>query len=244
MRPAVRIGVLNLLVTFTLLGCAPEVPRVYERQMQIRELAADVGPVDNAFRLQVFEETRGRFACSLAIAKLVPNNEAGVVKLVKMTPAEEAWWVEAVRGITPLSDLQFLSPISVVPEKARTDTLCAAAADRAATLLMLYAPNRYGPNSAQVLGVIFDVASCQPIATLHSSANFILGEEGEEIPPEDEIGDHRDEDACFQALRTYEQHLLSCLGELIQHDSPSPTTQPHHWQTPPSQRWWLPRGHR
>ena len=70
--------------------------------------------------------------------------------------------------------------LSVVPDRPGPDTLRAAAAARNATLMLLYAPNRYGPNSAQVLGVLYDVPSGQPLATLHASAT-LLDEEGEEV---------------------------------------------------------------
>ena len=243
MRAAVQIGVLNLLVAFTLLGCVSEASRVYERQIQMRELAADVAPVDNAYRLEVVEETQGRFACSLAIAKLVPVGETGSLNLVKTTPVEEAYWAEAVRGLTELRDLQFLSPISVVPEDPGTDTLRAAAAARNATLMLLYAPNRYGPNSAQVLGVLYDVASGRPSAALHASASF-LDEDGEAVSVDQARSDQRGRDAYYQASRAYEQRLVRCLGELIRYDSSLPATEPHRWETPPSQRWWLPKGHR
>ncbi|MBU0618099.1 MAG: hypothetical protein KKI02_10315 [Planctomycetes bacterium] len=243
MRAAVRIGALNLLAAFTLLGCASEVPRVYERQIEMRELAAEVAPVDNMYRLEAVDETRDRFACSLAIAKLVPAGEVGTINLVQMTPAEEAYWVNAVCGLTELSDLQFLSPLSVVPDRPGTDTLRAAAAARDANLMLLYAPNRYGPNSAQILGVLYDVASGRPLAALHASASF-LNEEGEEVSVDQETSNQRDNDAYYQASRAGEQHLVHCLGELIRLDSAAPTTQPHRWETPPSQRWWLPKGHR
>jgi hypothetical protein len=243
MRTAVAIGILALSVTFVLAGCASDVPRVYERQLQMRELAADVAPVDNAYRLDVTEETRGRFACSLAIAKLAPADEAGSVSLVEMTPAEEAHWVNAVCGFTELRDLQFLSPLSVVPDVPATGTLRAAAAARNASLMLLYAPNRYGPNSAQVLGVLYDVTSDRPLAALHASASF-LNEEGEEVSVDLETSDQRDRDAYYQASRAYEQHVVACLGELVRHDAAAPATQPHRWETPPSQRWWLPKGHR
>ena len=242
MRAALQIGLLLSLITLTMLGCAPRA-RVYERQIHMHELAADVAEVDNTYRLEVAEQTRGRFACSLAMAKLVPGGEVGSVNLVEMTPAEEARWIDAVCGLTELRDLQFLSPLSVVPEQPATATLCAAAAARGATLMLLYAPNRYGPNSAQVLGVLYEVASGRPLAALHASASF-LNEEGEEVSVDLKIRDERDQDAYYQASRAYEQHLVQCLGELIRQDSLPPTTQPHRWETPPSRRWWLPRGHR
>ncbi len=242
MRAALSIRMLPLVITIVLLGCAPDAPRVYERQLQMRELAADVAPVDNTYRLDVIDDTQGRFACSLAIAKLVPS-EADAVNLVKMTPAEEARWVNAFCGFTELRDLQFLSPLSVIPEAPGTGSLRAAAAAREASLMLLYAPNRYGPNSAQVLGVLYDVPSGRPLAALHASAKY-LDQDGEEVSVDRETGDLRDHDAAYQASRAYEQHLVHCLGEMIRHDSAAPTTQPHRWETPPAQRWWLPRERR
>jgi len=242
MRAAAGIGVGCVVVAFATLGCAPQ-PGTYERRIQMRELAADVAPVDNGYHTLVQEKTEGRFACSLAIAKLAPGDEAGAINLVELTPAEEAYWTNAVCGVSEVRDLQFLSPISVRPDEPRTETLLGAAAAREASLLLLYAPNRYGPNSAQVLGVLYDVRTGQPIASLHASASF-ADEEGKEVAPDQMLGDHRETDACYQASRAYEQYLLGCLGELIHNDSPPPATQPHRWKTPPEQRWWLPRGRR
>jgi hypothetical protein len=238
MRAAVAIGLLCVFVASAMLGCAAQPPGVCERRIHMQELAVDVPPVDNGYRLLAQERTHGRFACSLAIAKLAPGEEVGTVNLVELAPAEEAYWTDAVCGVSEVRDLQFLSPISVRPDEPDTETLCAAAAAREATLLLLYVSNRYGPNSAQVLGVLYDVPSCQPIASLHASASF-LNEQGEEVSPDKRFGDHRETDASFQASRAYEKHLLSCLGELIHNDSPPPTTQPHRWSTPPSERWWL-----
>ncbi|MFQ5805450.1 MAG: hypothetical protein ACE5I3_03260 [Phycisphaerae bacterium] len=243
MRAAVGIGVLCSFVAFALLGCAVQSPGAYERRIQMRELAAGVAPVDDGYHLLVQEKTQGRFACSLAIAKFAPANQAGVVDLVELTPAEEAYWANAVCGISEVRDLQFLSPLSVRPDEPCTDTLCAAAAARGAPLLLLYAPNRYGRNPAQVLGVLYDVKSAQPIASLHASAS-LLDENDEEVAPDGKRGDHRAADAYFQASREFERHVGCCLGELIRNDSPPPTTQPHRWSTPPEERWWLPRGRR
>jgi hypothetical protein len=238
MRATVAIGLSCLGVALAVSGCATTPPPIYERRMQIRDIAADVGPVEDAHQLLSPEETVGRFSCSLAIAKLVAADQAGTVNLVELTPAEEAYWIEAVRGVMELRDLQFLTSISVRPEEPRTDTLCAAADALETSLLLLYAPNRHGPNSAQVLGVLYDVKTRKPIASLQASATF-LNEKGEEIAPDDERGDHREIDAYFQASRAYEHHLLECLSELIRDDSSLPGTQPHQWTTPLEERWWL-----
>ena len=241
MRAVAGIFILCGLVMSIMPGCARQTaPRVFERQIRMEELAAEIAPVENAYRLEVSEKTQGRFACSLAIAKLSPGAESGRLNLVTMTPAEEAWWGRAVHGLMQFRDLQYLTPFSVVPEESRTDTLCAAAREREAALLLIYTPNRFGPNSAQVLGVLYDTQSCCPIAALQTSAHF-NNEAGEEFDPDLLKEDQRDRDAYYQASRAYEKQFVSCIAELIENDAPAPTTQPNRWQTPPSRRWWVPR---
>jgi len=206
--------------------------------MELHELVADVVPVENGYQLLAREKTTGRFPCGLAIAKLQPEEQPPGLRTVEATHTDQAYWVEAFRGVAELRDLQFLRPVSVRPQRAGTETLCAAARAQGADLLLLYAPNRYGPNAAQVLGVLLDAGACRAIATLHASAAFTSAG-GVEEAPDRKPGDHRDTDAAFQAARAFEQHALECLAELIRSDQAAPTTQPHQWKTPPEQRWWL-----
>ena len=236
-----RIGV--LLGTFSLVGCATrtEAPRVYERKVEMRDLAADAKPAENAFVLQASESTQGRFACGLSVAKFMLDEESGKIKFASMTDMEEAGWVEATRGLREVTDLQFLTPTDTVPNPPSLDYLRAAALDLRTSLLLVYCPNRFGPNSAQVLGVLYDAVTGRVLASLHTSSNF-LDDEGIESPPEELKGDHRDADAYYQAGRAYERLSVQCLGTLIKQDSPAPATQPHdRWSTPPNQRWWIPR---
>lgn len=241
MRAAVATWIPVTIVTLALLGCTAQQAARYERRIHLRELARDIAAVSDGWRLLAQDATQGRFGCSLAIAKLAAAEQAGVVKLVALTPAEEAYWTNAVCGVSELGALQFISPISVRPAEPGVETLCAAARSLEASLLLLYAPNRYGPNTAQVLGVIYDLKSGRPIASLHASAS-IRAEGGEEVAPDRERGDQRQVDAYYQASRAFEQYLLACLNRLIANDSSPPTTQPHRWSTPASQRWWLPQG--
>lgn len=223
-------------------GCAArkEAPRVYERQIKLSELAADVPTPKNAFQLRDFERTTGRFACSLAIAKFTWDESSDSIKFRRTSKMEEAAWVEATRGLSELTDLQFLDPIDTVPNPPTLEFLCGAARDLNTALLLVYIPNRFGPNSAQVLGVLYDSFTGRPLASLHTNAEY-LDESGVESPPDELKGDHRQSDAYYQACRAYERLLVRCLGALIDQDAPSTETQPHRWTTPPDQRWWIPR---
>jgi hypothetical protein len=112
-------------------------------------------------------------------------------------------------------------------------------------LLLIYSANRYGPNSAQQLGVLYDTIRVEPIASLHASATFLdedaHGDEPVETSPDEKRGDHRDWDAVYQSARWFESHTLAAIRELIELDNALPTTQPHRWNADAQGRWWVPR---
>lgn len=224
-------------------GCASQEPVItYEPTVAMADLAPGVPSPDNTYRLLADEPTRGRFACGLAVAKFVPHdNDNGLnLEFEAMRPAEQAYWTEQFRGVWAIRKVMFLSPFTVRPNEPTVDNLCATANELGASLLMVYTPNGLGPNSAQVLGVLYDVPTRAAVAALHASSRFIDLEEGVEVSPNQEKGDHRDIDARYQAQREFEEHVLACVAELIRRDTPPPTTQPHRWHKPLVERWWIP----
>jgi len=237
----VAVGTALLIAaTLPLSGCGQKHPVAYEPPISISDLVTGVPAPDNAYMLLVNEQTEGRFTCPLAIAKLVPDDTPNGCQLAFQATRndEQAYWTEQVRGVIEVSHVLFLSPRSTRPEGQSIDALCTAADRLGAALLLVYAPNGVGPNSAQVLGVLYDVSTQRALATLHASSR-ILDDDGEEASPNHKKGDHRDVDARFQAQRQFERHTLACLRELMHRDSPPTKTQPHRWQTPVLERWWV-----
>ena len=224
------------------LGCAPRMEIVYGPRIEMSDLAAQVQPPDNGYVILNRQQTQGRFACSLAIAMFAPcvGPSPDRLELVAMHAADEAWWIEILRGVTEVQDTQFLTPESVRPETPSVDVLCKRAARRDAPLLLVFAPNRFGPNAAQVFGVIYDTASRTPLASLHA-ARTLHDDDGDEHAVDNEIGEHRGEDAVFRTRRQFEQHVLTALGELIAADRPEVAPESHQWRQPLEERWWLPR---
>ena len=231
---------LPLIALLVCLGCHGRPPAAYEPPLDLAQLAPGLQPPDNSFCLLADVHTEGRFACPLAIAKFLPQGPENDRQLVLQSPLpeEEAYWTEQVRGVSAIREVVFLRPISVRPEETSLAQLCATAQRLGAPLLLVHVPNRVGPNSARVLGVMYDTASAQPLATLHASST-ILNQKGQEVAPDRQRGDHRRTDAQYQAQRAFEGHALACLREMIHLDSPSPTTQPHSWQLPLAERWWI-----
>lgn len=225
-----------------LLGCrSPSVVRVQARITQ-DDLAPGLDAPQDAHLLLDRAATSGRFACGLAIAKFNTRGEGFEpdLQLSDISPGEQARWDETFRGIASIRELIFLSRISSHGGRRDPTALCMVARRLGAPLLLIYSPNRHGPNTAQVLGVLYEVRDARPIATLHAAARFV-DQEGNETPPEDKLGDQRQWDARYQAARAFEQHALSCLLDLVELDSTPATTQPHDWQKPWPERWWVPQ---
>ncbi len=225
-----------------LLGCADDRHMVrYEAPVCLEDLAPGLAIAENQFTLLADENTVDRFACAMAIAKYVPPfpDDGGPLRFVPLAPAEQAWWTEQVRGVTAIRELVFLRPTSTRAEGQSVAAVCAAAARLKATLVLIYAPGGLGPNSAQVVGVLYEAATRKPLATFHTSAT-IHDEKGREQSPDGLPGDRREDDARYQAQRQFEQQVLACLRELIVRDQRPTTTQPHKWEKPLIERWWLP----
>jgi hypothetical protein len=232
--------IVPVLLVASLAGCHEKKQIAYWPAVRMDDLAAGAPVPNGDFVLLVDQQTEGRFGCMLAIAKLVPGTDqtAGVLALASLHPNEEAYWAEQMRGVAAIQKLVFLRPRSIRPEEQSTATLCDTAVRLGAPLLLVYAPGESGPNSAEVLGVLYDAGSQQIIATLRAASQR-LNAKGEEVAPDRKRGDQRDHDAHYQAQREFESHTLACLRELMHRDSKPTTTQPNRWEQPFFERWWL-----
>ncbi|MEW6198906.1 MAG: hypothetical protein AB1601_09610 [Planctomycetota bacterium] len=233
-----------LIVAGMLTGCQEPPPAVvrYEPPLRMDDLEAGLTFQPNGFQLLTDDTTTGRFPCPLAIAKYVPRevDTGGELQFCPLTPLEQAWWTEQVRGVNAIRDVIFLRPLSTRPAGQGLAALCDTAARLGAPWLLVYAPNGLGPNSAQVLGVLYDTSPPRALATLHAET-VVVDALALETSPYQETGDQRDRDARYQVQRRFERLLLECLHALIQRDAPPTTTQPHKWDKPLLERWWLPR---
>jgi hypothetical protein len=183
------------------------------------------------------EELAGA-ADAASTSRPVQGEHIGLV-FMPLSSIEQAALVEQLRGVEALRDVQFLRPLTTRPDGQSLDDLLAAARRIRAALLLVYAPNAYGPNAAQVLGVLYETEGGHPLATLRTAAH-VLDAEGCESSPDELKGDHRTADARWLAQQAFERETLACLRELIHRDTPPTTTQPHDiWHTAPLERWWI-----
>lgn len=242
MYRSIVLTALLIVAASGLPSCADKPHMVYEPPIMIEDLVPGVTVPENTYALLTDDRSAGRFACALAIAKFAPRENgdgAYHLEFEATRPSEQAYWVQQFRGVSAVQGLTFLSPLSVRPEGPTLENLCATALRLGAPLLLVYAPNGLGPNSAQVLGVLLDARTGRPLGTMHAASQF-LNYEGIEESVEDLPGDRRIVDARYQAQRSFEEHVLACVRNLIHTDGPPPTTQPHEWQKELAERWWVP----
>lgn len=229
-----------ILILAAPLGCQQRIepaPVIYAPPINQTDFASDVALPPAGFALLTERATEGRFACTIAVAKLTAkqNGYAAETHLAELTPAEQAYWVETFRGEPWVRDLQFVEPVSLrTPREGDPDPLCLTARDLGATLLLKYLPARIGPNSAEAAGVLYSVAACRPVAVLYESGE-VRSAEGLELTPDEILAEMDDEtdsrpySAFYQTTRRFEMVTKACVRQLIQRDAPMPTTQPHRW---------------
>jgi hypothetical protein len=234
------VRILPVFLVLLAVGCHEKQRLVCTPPLRMDELATGLPAPVNDFALLVDQPSEGRFACVLAIAKLAPDgpNAAEPLLFVPLRSNEQAYWAEQMRGVAAIQKLVFLRPRSTRPEGQSLPTLCATAVRFGAPLLLVYASSQVGPNSAQVLGVLYDADAQQPLATIQASSRM-LDEKQEEVSPGAERGDHREQDAGYQAQRHFEGYTLACLRALMHRDSLPATTQPNKWGQPFMERWWI-----
>lgn len=237
-----------LLAVGMLVGCAQKetAPIAYDPPACFNDLGADLAAAETSlpadgYRVLTGEATTGRFACDVAIAKFSrqAGGEGATTGLITPTPAEQAYWAQRFRGVQQVRALTFLTPKTVRLDGDSVESLCAAAADLGAPLLLVYTRSVTGPNAANAVGVVYRTSDAAVLATLRSQGEgpATLGEDGKLL--DETPGDHRDVDARFQMQRRFEDHAFACIRDLVHADRPAPTTQPHDWQQPFIERWWM-----
>lgn len=222
-----------------LAGCADKPPVSYQRPVELSELtthlqAAQIAAPQGGHVMLSSETTTGRFACDLAIARFEPDAAGGLV-LALPRPADQARWTETLRGIREIRGVSFLTPRSTKLDGDALDALCAVARRQGAPLLLAYADAQTGATAGQTAGVVYSSETGAALAAVRAA--------GASADPElaEREGDHRGEDGRFQAQRRFEHSALECVRTLIHADQPAPTTQPHVWQQPMVERWWIRR---
>lgn len=245
--------ILATLIAALLCGCAVKTrhaPVVFDPPSRVADLAADLGAADTAppadgYRLLAPAESVGRFTCDLAVAEFAwqPATGGGDAKLALVTPAldEQAYWSQRFRGVTQIRGLIFLTPTAVRLDGSGIPQLCAAAQRLQAALLIVYVRSGTGPNAADVSGIVYDTARAAALATIHAREAIVVQVKKDDNPdsPNELKGDYRNIDARYQVQRRFEDHAFACVRDLIHGDNPPPTTQPHDWQQPFVERWWI-----
>lgn len=233
------VGPLIGLIALTLLGngCADEPEIVlYSPPVQLTDFSDPLPLPEEGFLLLQDSDTTGRFSCAMALVKIEALAEEidFEIQVAPFSMNEQAYWTETYRGINGITDLVFIGPTTVKAAPRPLSVLCDAASGHGAQLLLAYAPAQIGPNSAHLVGVMYDTERCAALATFRETLTLRNGE-GDEITAEELSLERelprREVDAYYIASRRFEDATLMLMRELLLMDSPG-ERQDQRWGPP------------
>ena len=184
----------------------------------------------NTFRIIKREQTRGLFPASMAVTRIgidsEQNSDPGVrVRLVTDPRNEFLQWNTALDDQMAISEVFPIRDEDLGGRRITMDLLFDASVALDAQLGLIYAVNELHQDRTEILGVIYDLTSTQPLAAIHSEATSIEPHEtaGMDAPSLWKT------DSRALARAQFDRLLHSCIRELIIQDQPPPVVVPAGW---------------
>ncbi|MCG3131332.1 MAG: hypothetical protein FLDDKLPJ_02122 [Phycisphaerae bacterium] len=238
-----------LLITLALSGCAStprETPWVAPPRVAWDDLTPSPVPVvRDGYRILDEAPTHGRFPCAMSVSRMaseVLDADQDGPLVVPATPHNEFLiWNNLFDNLPAVSEAFPVVERNLGERPADAALVLSAARAFHAGVSMIYAVNAVAQDRYEMLGVLHDAATGQPIAVLHA--------EGERAPrPEDyettyNNVDAWDYEARALARRKFKKLAVACLRDLIANDVPQKTKAPEGWvpDRPLAPVHWPPR---
>jgi hypothetical protein len=180
------------------------------------------------------EKSHGRFPCRVAVARLVPAPKDPFADplptewaLGSIPDEEGTYWTSLFNTLTDVQGVALMDPLNMEHPEANLEKIAATAGNMKNGLCVIFGPGPASANSACVLGVIMDAARRKRIACVQALAG---PKDYYEARPDQMIGDQRNEDVNYIAMRRFQQQVRQCMEQLRTSDIPAPATQPSPWR--------------
>ncbi len=240
----------SLVVVFAA-GCSGKRVKVWTPQPLVHWDHLSTRPVDtvhNGYRILGPRPTHGLFPASLVVTRLavaLSDEPAEATHVFLLADPRN----ELLRWNRTLDDQMAISEVFPVVERDlggwRADPEQILATFRAlnARLGLIYGVNELSETESEMIGVLYDTKSQQPLATLHSQAvTVVLLEEEKSNKP----ADLRETDCRALVRKQFERFVHACIRELILYDEPETVEATVGWMTtdPRTPAEWPPRAAR
>ena len=204
-----------------------------------------VDSVHNGYRIVAPRPTHGLFPASLVVTRLA------VALSDEPTDATQVFLLadprnELLRWNRALDDQMAISEVFPVVERDlggwRADPEQILSTFRAldARLGLIYGVNELSETESEMIGILYDIKSLQPLASLHAQAVTVVPLEEEE---NDKPADLWETDCRALVRKQFERFVHACIRELILHDEPETVEAAVGWMAaaPKTPAEWPPR---
>jgi hypothetical protein len=179
------------------------------------------------------EKSRGRFPCTIAVARLVPaekdpfgSPQATDWALGDLKEEEATYWTSLFNTVRDIQAVLILDRLNMEHPEANLEKIAATAERMKAGLCVIWGPGPAHADQASLLGVIMDSRRRERIACVQAVAgpqDFL------EPTPDQMHGDLSHEDVNYIVARKFQQQVRNCIDELRARDVRAPATQPSPW---------------
>jgi len=188
--------------------------------------------VSDGYRLLVTEPTQGVFPASIGVARLagrITNN--GDALLLAMKPdVDFLSWNSRFDDFRSVSEVFPVNAMALDGADVEVSSILASARALRAGLLLVYTEEQNTPEQYDVRGMIYEVKTRRPLASLHASAYVQQPVEPDEhYSGDDPVHDLDRKDPRLIAIKSFEQHARACLLALMANDEPAETVAPEGW---------------
>lgn len=232
-------------------GCGEKRVNVWTPQPLVHWNHLSAQPLDtvyNGYRIMAPRPTRGLFPASLVVTRLgveLSDAPAEATHVFLLADPRN----ELLRWNRALDDQMAISEVFPVVERDlggwRADPEQILATFRAleAQLGLIYGVNELTDTESEMIGVLYDIKSQQPLATFHTRAVSVVPREKKR---NGKPADLWETDCRALVRKQFERFVHACIRELILHDEPETVEAAAGWMTadPPTRAEWPPQAAR
>jgi len=196
-------------------------------------------------RLHIYskDKTVGLFPTGIAVVRVRKqvNSEGsipgGTLNIFELLNSEAAYWTELFDGTPEVLEVISLHQKSVRGLEVTSEELINAARIMNTNLLLVYGyDNVANPGACEVSGVLYDLATRKPLASIKHFAALKDAKTAAKLLPKHVTKPSTSKEWAFYtdflAMRGFESQFKSCVWQLIDKDGESQTIQPNPFENP------------
>ena len=218
----------------TVCGCAPKPVDIWRQPAQVRwdDVAGmNVPPVYDGYAVLDQQKSQGRFPCAVAVSRVAiawDQHTGQRQRMVPVTPHNEFLiWNSAFDDLWQISEVFPIAQRALGGAPVEPKLLVDVAHKFHGQLSLIYGFNVVSPQRTEMLGVLHESASGEPVAVIHASAESVIRPD-KQAKVKNNLDAWRYDARALTRAR-FETLMVDCMRELIARDTPSKIDVPEGW---------------